>query len=329
MKAFRLFSILMISSLILTSCLVPKKKYDALVKDYDQCLQDRDKLRSDHSQLQQRTLGLEAAVEQLKNDTAMLGPQLRLTAQELDQLQKRYSDLQRSTEALKQGKEQEIRDILTELQLAQESLQQREDQLNLLARELEQKKTNLDKLTADMKEKESRLNELQSILDRKDAAVNALRRTVADALLGFEGKGLTINIKNGKVYVSMDETLLFETGKYDVSASGKQALGNLAKVLAENRDINVLIEGHTDNVPLRGVGQIKDNWDLSVMRATSVVKILTSNAKVDPRRLTAAGRSEYVPVDKANTTQARSKNRRTEIILTPKLDELFQILETQ
>jgi chemotaxis protein MotB len=133
-------------------------------------------------------------------------------------------------------------------------------------------------------------------------------------------------MKNGKVYVSMDEKLLFASGKWDVSNEGSTALKDLARVLEKNPDINVLIEGHTDNIPYNGTGQVKDNWDLSVMRATSIVKILLSNSKIEPKRLTTAGRSQYLPVDASNSATARARNRRTEIILSPKLDELLQII---
>ena len=137
-----------------------------------------------------------------------------------------------------------------------------------------------------------------------------------------------MNKKNGKVYVSLDNSLLFTSGSYDVEAKGTEVLKKLAKVLEQNQDINIVVEGHTDNVPLKGSGDIRDNWDLSVKRATSVVKIITTSSKVDPKRLTAAGRSEYLPLDVSNTTDGRKKNRRIEIILTPKLDELFELLES-
>jgi chemotaxis protein MotB len=175
----------------------------------------------------------------------------------------------------------------------------------------------------------TRVNELENILAEKERVVNDLRDKVATALFGFENNGLTIEIKNGKVYVSLDESLLFASGSWSVNAKGRDALIKLAKVLETNEDVNVLIEGHTDNVPFRGSGQVKDNWDLSVMRATAIVKIIVENSRVDPSRLLAAGRSEYHPVDNTNTAQGRAKNRRTEIILTPKLDELFQLLENQ
>ena len=147
-------------------------------------------------------------------------------------------------------------------------------------------------------------------------------------MLGFEGKGLTITQKNGKVYVSLDESLLFASGSTKVEDKGVEAIKKLAKVLEQEQEINILVEGHTDDVPMKGSGDIKDNWDLSVMRATSIVKIITGNSKVNPIRITAAGRGEYFPIDPSKTAEARKKNRRTEIILVPKLDELLKVLET-
>jgi chemotaxis protein MotB len=152
---------------------------------------------------------------------------------------------------------------------------------------------------------------------------------VADALKGFEDKGLTIYEKNGKVYVSLDEKLLFASGSWEIDNNGRAALTELGKVLAGDHDINVVIEGHTDNVPYRGSGNVKDNWDLSVMRATAVVKELLKNKDILPQRISASGRSEYIPMDIEDSREARAKNRRTEIILTPKLDELFKIIDGQ
>jgi chemotaxis protein MotB len=221
------------------------------------------------------------------------------------------------------------------LQETQVDLQRREDDLRRAAAQMDEKERSLNELNArlqqsadDIRTKEARLNELESVLARQDSVVRALRSTVSNALLGFEGQGLTIEIKNGKVYVSLEESLLFASGSTTVDRRGANALGELAKVLERNPDINVLIEGHTDDVPLRPGAQIRDNWDLSVLRATAIVRILMSNSKIDPRRLTAAGRGEYMPIDPAKTAEARRKNRRTEIILTPRLDELFQIIDT-
>jgi chemotaxis protein MotB len=165
-------------------------------------------------------------------------------------------------------------------------------------------------------------------LNKKDSTVKELKAKVMDALTGYEGKGLTIAQKNGKIYVSLDESLLFASGSFTVDPKGVEAIKKLAKVLETNSDINVLIEGHTDNVPFTSTGALKDNWDLSAMRATAIVKIITKNSTVDPKRLTAAGKSQYDPIGSNDTKEGRATNRRTEIILTPKLDELFQIIET-
>ncbi len=326
MKKLSIFLILTL--FLASSCVVPKKQYDELAASYAECLERRDSLSSALDQSLLYNQKLEAAIAALRADTARLGPDLRRHQQALSGLQEKYGELQKANEALKVSSASEISTILAELDETRSKLQAKEDALNILQRELEEKRLNLDRMTADMQAKEARLNELQAILDQKEAAVNALRKQVSDALLGFEGQGLSIDVRNGKVYVSLDENLLFATGKYEVNPEGRKALDRLANVLAENKDISVMIEGHTDNVPLKGSGVIKDNWDLSVMRATAVVRILTNNKGITPQRLTAAGRSEYVPVDQANTSEARAKNRRTEIILTPKLDELFRIIES-
>jgi len=220
------------------------------------------------------------------------------------------------------GKTKEAEAMLTQLQEAQRKLDEKEKEIKALMNDLERK-------TADLEEKSAKLVELQSILDKKDADVQALRNKIKSALIGFEGNGLQIIEKNGKIYVSMDEKLLFESGRFTVDAKGEAALKELAKVIEADKEINVMVEGHTDNVPFspNSSAQIRDNWDLSVMRATTIVKTILKYGNIDPSRLTAAGRSEYVPLDKADTKEARARNRRTEIILTPKLDALFEILQ--
>jgi chemotaxis protein MotB len=198
--------------------------------------------------------------------------------------------------------------------------------LKLLEAKLIIQKKELDDLATQLKAREAKVNELEAMIKSKDQAANDLKKKLQDALLGFEGKGLTITQKNGKIYVSMDESLLFASGKTNVQPKGVEALKSVAKVLEQNADINVMVEGHTDDVPMNGAGEIKDNWDLSVMRATSVTKIMLNSAKIDAKRITSAGRGEYFPLDPAKTPEARKKNRRTEIILTPKLDELLKVL---
>ena len=191
-----------------------------------------------------------------------------------------------------------------------------------MLRELEDKEMALN-------DRVRRVAELEGMLKSREEAIDAIRRKVTDALTGFEGKGLSISIRNGNVYVSRDDKLLFRSGSFEIDPNGARAVRDLAEVLAQNADINVMVEGHTDDVPYRPNGQLKDNLDLSAKRATTVVRLLLENKGIDPNRIIAAGRGESLPVDPAKTSEARAKNRRTEIILTPKLDELMQLMEKQ
>ncbi len=267
-------------------------------------------------------------VADLQIDTATAGTNYRNLVSKHNNLNTINEQLLERYNRLLEGNIADTKKLSKELQFTQERLLKKEDELKQLETELNRQKKNLDDLTIELKKREARVAELEGVLKNKDAAVNGLKKKLSDALFGFEGKGLTITQKNGKVYVSMEENLLFASGSTTVETKGIEALKKVAKVLEQNPEINILIEGHTDDVPMMGKGEIKDNWDLSVMRATSIVKIITKNSNIDPRRLTAAGRGEYSPIDPAKSIEARKKNRRTEIILTPKLDELFKVLET-
>jgi chemotaxis protein MotB len=175
-------------------------------------------------------------------------------------------------------------------------------------------------------ERERRLAEMQSIIARQDSITQRLNNIVRNALLGFNSDELSVELRNGKVYVSMSNKLLFSSGSAAVEAKGREALQALAVVLNNNPDIDVLIEGHTDNVPIK-TAQFRDNWDLSVIRATSIVRILTVDFNVAPLRVTASGKGEFMPKADNSTPEGRALNRRTEIILSPKLDELMKMLE--
>lgn len=174
-----------------------------------------------------------------------------------------------------------------------------------------------------------RTAELEDMLAQREAALFEIRSLIDDALESFEGKGLSITQRDGKIYVSMDEKLLFESGKAEVSHDGERAIRQIARVLENNPDINITIEGHTDNKGYiaKKDAQIVDNWDLSVKRATEVVRIMLKGSSMSPARITAAGRSQYVPLAKGNSEQARAQNRRTEIILTPRLDKIMELLK--
>lgn len=185
----------------------------------------------------------------------------------------------------------------------------------------------INKLSADLQRREARLKEVEDVLHKRDEATNSLRDKLQKALLGFQQSGLTVEIKSGKVYVSMTDKLLFSTGSIVIDDKGKLALTELAKVLKSQPEINIAVEGHTDNQKVANLGQIKDNWDLSVLRATSVVRFLTETEKIDSKRLTATGKGQYQPIALTNSAEDRGKNRRIEIVLSPKLDELYDLIK--
>lgn len=262
----------------------------------------------------------------LRMDTMGCGMRYRILTMQYDQLTANYELLLKQNKDLMARQTSENTALVGKLNLTQEELFRKEDSLKKLDVSLKAQKRSLDSLNALLVKREMRVRELERALAAKDSAVMALQTKVKNALVGFEGKGLTVTQKNGKVYVSMDEKLMFATGSTTVQKDGVSALVALAKVLVANPDINIMVEGHTDNVPMKGSGEIKDNWDLSVMRATSVTKVLILNG-VDPKRITAAGRGEHFPVAPNDTPANKAKNRRTEIILIPNLDDLFNILE--
>lgn len=327
-------------SLTLFAC-VPAKEFQALQDKNLKCEEERERFSTENESLNVRVAELttkvgvlQGEVDNLLADSASRSIELATLKDENQKLSSRYAELQQLQEGFMSGTQKETRKVLAQLQKTQEELQVKEDalkeserRLNLRSRELDALQDSLEALRRDLEERNARLTELEQILARKDSAVLALRRKVADALFGFEGKGLSIKLQNGKVYVSLDEKLMFKSGSHVVDANGVTALKQLIPVLEQNADINIVVEGHTDDVRFAGRGELLDNWDLSVKRATSIVRILLDGSKISPARISASGRSEYHPVDPAKTPEARQKNRRTEIILTPKLDELFEILE--
>jgi chemotaxis protein MotB len=239
---------------------------------------------------------------------------------EIAALQQQNSELTKSRDQLRLEKDALAADKARNEEALRGSLMSKNTQLS----ELNQ---SLGSAEQDLAGKNARIAEMQRILDQKDAATKALRKKVADALLGFNAQDLQVNVKNGKVYVSLSEQLLFKSGSTKVDPKGQDALKKLAGALKDNKDINVLVEGHTDNVPIKGqtASGARDNWDLSVMRATEITRLLTT-AGMDPAQVTPSGRAEFLPVVANDTPQNKAMNRRTDIILTPKLDELFSIL---
>ncbi len=316
------------------SC-VSGKKHKALQDTSRHFMNERDAFKTDNIALEMSNRELEAKIASTGQEISSVREEIAAAQNERDKavdefnkMSAKYDELQSAQEALIRGNVKETQKLLTELQAAQENLQKKEDLLRQLEQNLDLKKTSLDELTFELDKRNARLVELENILDAQKKVVQDLKSKVSEALLGFENNGLTVTMKNGKVYVSLDEKLLFKSASWDIDANGKNALKKLAGVLERNPGIQVTIEGHTDNVPYNpGSGQLKDNWDLSVKRATTVVRVLLDGSKIDPMRLTASGRSEFSPVDSKTTTDARQKNRRTDIVLTPDLTELYRLID--
>lgn len=301
--------------LIASSC-VPMKQYNNLKEELEYLEIAQDAIVEDSRIVKEKNTELKEECSRIKDKNIDLLSKLntisdekKLLESKLTSLNKSYGDLPDKSSI----KSKEIATLLNKVRSANLELIEREKNLN----ESERKR----------KEEQKRLIELEEILKKKDEAVAALKSKVSAALLGFEKDGLSIHIKNGKVYVSVEDKLLFKSGSWIVGTEGKKALKELSTVIAKNLDINIMVEGHTDNIRYKGNSQITDNWDLSVKRSTSIIRSLLENKDISPSRLIAAGRSKYMPLDTKNTALARARNRRTEIILTPKLDEVFKILE--
>jgi chemotaxis protein MotB len=329
-KSYLIFFVFLIS----VGC-VPTKQFEDLQDKNDECQDEREILKSENKNLGVENTELNAKVDLMgkrlkdwKEDSLERETKLHSLDIKYDKLNRQYSDLQEAQDQLLNGNITETKKLLQELQNKQLGIIEQEDQLRKLEDNLRADQYKLDKYKNELDEKNARLVELEGILFKKDSVVNALKDKVSNALMGFTDMGLAVEMKNGKVYVSLDEELLFKSGSTVVDPKGVSALKKLAEVLEVNKDINITVEGHTDDVPYISSSTIQDNWDLSVKRATAIVRILMKNSNIEGSRILAAGRSKYQPVINSKAPDARKKNRRTEIILTPKLDELFQILES-
>lgn len=325
-KKYGKIAVLLAMVALFSGC-VAKQKYNELLLKQQRCQDELTFMTSENQSCQDAKKSLNAQVssltseaEQLRADTLRLYRQMRSLEREYEKAKKEYDELLQNFADISSNNQNTINELLG-------NLDKSKDELTVKEKMLAMQQDSLAKSRAELAVKEQRINEMQTILAQKDAEVKALKEKVSNALKGFEGSGLNVHEKDGKVYVSMDDKLLFASGSWTINEKGLQAIQNLAKVLENEPEIAVLIEGHTDNVPYRGSGQIKDNWDLSVMRATSVVRALLQSGNIAPTRLSASGRSEYLPLDENNTPEARAKNRRTEIILTPNLDQLFQLIQ--
>lgn len=277
-------------------------------------------LEADHREVSELLKEAKSAYFRLQKDSANMQHQIEQRSRDYDELSRSYDFLLENNKSLLSRSSAENRALLSRLQRAQDDLSEREDSLRMERRRIED-------LAFSLQQREAQIKELEGALSRKDSLMNAVRNRIAEALLSFDGKGLSVDLRDGKVYVTLENALLFKSASWELDVRGQSALGSLAAVLEENPDLNVLVEGHTDSDAFNGRGQVRDNWDLSVMRATSIIRELTKNKGVDPTRLTAAGRSEYQPVVENDSAENKAINRRTEIIITPRLDELTKLIE--
>jgi chemotaxis protein MotB len=311
------FFITLIAFISLQGCIVSKKKYDDLLA---QKVKTDGDLAETNGRLEKANTEISALSDQLdalKGDTTGLGETLRNTSQKLDKLDQEYEQLNSFYKNLLNSSGKLNRDLTLQ-----------KEQLLAIQDNLERTRKVNDSLSEGLIERERKVEELEQILAAKDKAVQDLRNRISNALLSFKENDLTVNVKNGKVYVSLAEQLLFKSGSIEVDSKGVSALQQLARAIKDQKDIHIMVEGHTDNVPISKKSQyMQDNWDLSVMRATAITKILT-RAGVSPDQVTASGKGEHLPLALNDTAESRQKNRRTEIIITPDLDELFKLLES-
>lgn len=313
--------VLGVITLTLMSSCVSKKiyndlenKYTDLKKENRSLADEVDELHKANAEFDSVNKSLTAELAKLKADRDKLQADCTATTNNLKALQESYAALEKNSNDALTSNMNKNRELLAQLEAKEKAMAAEQDRLNKLR----------DELASSTK----RLNELESMIAAKDASMKKLKETLSKALNAFEGKGLTVEQKNGKVYVSMENKLLFQTGSWAVGTEGRKAVVEVGKVLAQNPDITVLIEGHTDNDKIYGAigGGVENNWDLSTKRATAIVNILGENAGIQKKNLTAAGRGEYAPLMSNDTPEGKAKNRRIEIILTPKLDEISKML---
>ena len=297
---------------VFQSC-VSIKKFKDLDADYlsaNQKLEIQKEELSDFkllsTELNQNVLSLSKRASSLESDTINLGKAYRKKV-------RAYNDLSTSYELLIKNNSNTIAKQAEENRALMERLGQMDIDLQERARSI--------------KSREEEMLQLQQLLNEKDDNLSRLKNSVASALLGFKGEGLTVEEREGKLYVSLENSLLFPSGSWKVNENGKEAIVELAKVLVQQSDIQIMVEGHTDNVPYKGTGLIKDNWDLSVMRATAIVRILSNNKGLKANRITAAGKGSHSPLVENNSIENRAVNRRTEIILSPNMDKLMELLD--
>jgi len=307
--------------LFLVSC-VPAKKYNELLEKEQQCSDALAKYKQDaltyeasSKDFQSKYQLASGQLQQLVADSSRLGMEYRTLLAKFDKQVAENEALEVSYNKLRLSGAKDVAELSAELELKKRELQKKEEALLKKEADLKQQEDLIATQRAE-------LANLKEILAKQEEATRLLKDKVMKALKSFETQGLTVEVRNGKIYVSLDAKLLFASGSTTVEQKGKAALIELAKVLESETELEIVVEGHTDTDAMNGSAHPKNNWELSVLRATSVISIMTSNSKMNPKQLTAAGRSEYQPIDPNN----KAKNRRIEIIISPNLDALYELI---
>lgn len=313
--------ILILTAIVSSSCVTAKIHKD-LQEKYN-------RIKAENVALNEQIDGFDKNTSEVTTDVnALQKCQDEKTSAQMDlsAITDTYNQLKTSYDALATNSSENLSENFDRNKALLTQLEEKERLLNTKENDLKTQEKNLEKAQQKLAASAQRVAELEGIIAAKEAKMLTLKNAISNALVNFEGKGLTVEQREGKVYVSMENKLLFESGSWAVNSRGKEAVEALSSVLAQNPEIAVLIEGHTDNVPYGGNGSIENNWDLSTKRATAIVAILEQNNKIQKNNLTAAGKGEYAPIASNDTSEGKAKNRRIEVILTPKLDAINALL---
>ncbi len=311
-----------ITTILLVSACVPAKKYNELLVREKACTEELENFKQSSitnqdkaKELEGKLVSIQNEISNLKEDTLRLSDKLKLVQTQYDRLILQNLEIEKKLEQDKNSRIKQTGVLQNDLDAKNLELQRKQDVLTGLEKELKAKQNLLV-------DREQKVTDLEEALKRKDEGIKSLKTKVASALRAYDNKGLTVVEKNGKIYVSLDAKLLFQSGSTIVEEQGKKAIVDLAKVLEKEKELEIIVEGHTDTDKLEGTSHPKSNWELSVLRATSVVEIMTKNSKINPSILMAAGRSEFQPVD----AKDKAKNRRIEVIISPNLNALFEMI---
>lgn len=320
MKVNSIFQILCFV-LLVSSC-VSGKKYKELVQREKVCSEELEKFKQSSLDFESKYKDFQVLYDvaaadliSIKKDTSLLGEKFRMLFQDFLALTAENDALEKTYDKYKSLNAKETSALQKQLEAKSIEIQRKSEELLALDAELKSKEKQLV-------EREQRVNELEEMLQRQEATLKALKDKVAAALIGFENSGLKVEEKNGKIYVSLEAKLLFKSGSIVVEAEGKKALIKIGKALELEKDLEIVVEGHTDSDKLMSASFPRNNWELSVLRATAVTEIMLANCSMSPKQIMAAGRGEFLPVD----FNDKAKNRRIEIIISPNLDALFEII---